>query len=171
MRIRAAAQDDRIAGLEAKCAGIRRYIRAAFVNDADNTKRRAYALDLQPVRTIPGGDDLADRIGQRRNRADTFGDTSDPRIVEREPVHEGSGKTGGFRRRQILAVGSEDRFLRRLDGGCHGEKRAVLLVRAGDGQRSRSSFCLSADGHHQRVDIMALLHGLFRHGSHPSLHV
>ena len=170
LRIRTAAQDNGIARLQAQSAGIRRHVWAAFVYHTDDAERRAHALDLQPIRTIPGGDDFAYRIGQRRHRTDAFGNTGDPCIVEGQPVHEGSGKACTFRRGQIFPVGGEDRIPGCLDGGGHGKQRAVLLVCAGNGQRSRSSFRLSADGDHQRVNIMALLHGLFRHGPHPSLH-
>ena len=62
-RIRAAAQDHRIAGLEAERAGVGRHVRPALVDDADDAERRAHALDLQPVRPVPFGDHLADRIG------------------------------------------------------------------------------------------------------------
>ncbi|MOA21586.1 hypothetical protein D3C78_1420860 [compost metagenome] len=136
LRIRAAAQDDGIARLEAQSTGVRRNIRAAFVDHADDAKRRTHALDLKPVGAIPGGNDFGDRIGQRRNRANTFGNTGDASIVERKPVNERSSKTGALGCGQILPVGGKDRLLRRLDGGGHGEQRAVLLVRAGDGQRS-----------------------------------
>lgn len=111
LRIRAAAQDDRVARLEAERARICRHIRAAFVNHADDAERRAHALDLQTVRAIPGGNDFANRIRQRGNRADAFGNAGDPRIVKRKPVDEGSGKAAIIRCSQIFPVGGKDRFL------------------------------------------------------------
>ena len=46
MRVRAAAQDDGVAGLEAEPAGIGGDVRPAFENDADDAERRADALDV-----------------------------------------------------------------------------------------------------------------------------
>jgi hypothetical protein len=43
--LRAAAQDDRIAGLEAERSSIRRHRRAAFINDADDSERGRDTLD------------------------------------------------------------------------------------------------------------------------------
>jgi hypothetical protein len=71
--IRAAAQDHRIAGLEAERAGIGRHVRAALIDDADDAERRAHAFDLQPVRAVPGGDDRADGIGQFGDGANAVG--------------------------------------------------------------------------------------------------
>ena len=44
MALRAAAQDRRVAGLEAERAGVRRHVGAAFVDDADDADRHAHAL-------------------------------------------------------------------------------------------------------------------------------
>ena len=43
--VRSAAQDDRIAGLEAERAGVRRHRRAAFIDDANHAERGCDALD------------------------------------------------------------------------------------------------------------------------------
>ena len=61
-----AAQDRRVAGFERQPAGVCRDIRPALVNDADDAERHGDALDGEPVRPRPFGEDTADRIGQRR---------------------------------------------------------------------------------------------------------
>ena len=93
-RIRAAAQDHRIAGLEAERAGIRRHVRPALIDDADDAERRAHALDMQAVRPVPCGDDVADRIAEFGDFADAVGHGADARRVELQPVHEGGRKPG-----------------------------------------------------------------------------
>ena len=65
-RIRTAAQDHRIAGLETERAGIRRDVRPALIDDADDAERRAHAFDVQAVRPVPGGNHVADRIAAVR---------------------------------------------------------------------------------------------------------
>ena len=65
MRIRAAAQDHGVAGLERQRTGVGGDVRAALEDDADDAERRAHALDVEAVRPVPFGDDRADRIGKR----------------------------------------------------------------------------------------------------------
>ena len=61
----AAAQDRRVARLEAERAGVRGHVRPALVDHADDAERHAHALDRHAVRARPAIDDGADRIGQR----------------------------------------------------------------------------------------------------------
>ncbi len=68
MRVGAAAQDDGVARLEAKPAGIGGDVGPALEDDADDAERRAHALDMQAVRPVPFGDDGADRVGKLGNR-------------------------------------------------------------------------------------------------------
>ena len=50
---RAAAQDRRIAGLQAQHRGVGRHVRAALVDHADHAERHAHALDRHAVRPRP----------------------------------------------------------------------------------------------------------------------
>ena len=59
--VRAAAQDRRVAGLEAERAGVRRHVRPALVDDADDAERHAHALDLEAVGPRPVCEHAADR--------------------------------------------------------------------------------------------------------------
>ena len=81
--IGAAAQDRRVAGLEAQRARIRRHVRAALVDDADDAQRHAHALDLQAVRPRPLRQHRADGIGQRRDLLEALGHGLDALGVER----------------------------------------------------------------------------------------
>ena len=135
-RIRAAAQDHRIAGLEAERAGVGRHVGPALVDDADDAERRAHALDMQAVRPIPFGNHLADRIGE-------VGDGS-----ERRRPCRGCACGVSFRRsmkaalslpsspfRRSIALASRIRSSLAPDGVGHGDQRGVLALGAGDGER------------------------------------
>ena len=51
-RFRAAAQDRRVAGLEAQPGGVGGHVRARFVNDADHAERHAHLPDLDAGRAV-----------------------------------------------------------------------------------------------------------------------
>ena len=51
--LRATSQDRRIARFQTQRSGIGGHIGATFVDDTDDAKRCAYALDVQTVRAIP----------------------------------------------------------------------------------------------------------------------
>jgi hypothetical protein len=81
--LRAAAQDHRIAGLQAQRARVGRHVRPALVDDADHAERHAHALDDEPVRPRPLGDHAADRIGQRGDLLEPARHGLEPCRVER----------------------------------------------------------------------------------------
>ena len=64
---RTAAQDHRVARLQADAGGIGADIGAALVDHADHADRRGDALDAQTVRPRPVGERTAERIGQLRD--------------------------------------------------------------------------------------------------------
>ena len=68
-RFRAAAQDRRVAGLEAQPGGVRGDVGPRLVDDADHAERHAHHADLDAGRAILEIGDLADGIGQRRDLA------------------------------------------------------------------------------------------------------
>ena len=108
-RIRAAAQDHGIAGLEAERAGIGGDVRPAFIDDADDAERRAHALDMQAVRAIPLGDDLADGIGSSAIGADAIGHAANAVRTSVSRSMEGRGDSPVSRRvLQVERIGGED---------------------------------------------------------------
>ena len=60
-----AAQDDRVAGLQAQRRGVDRHVRPGLVDDRDDAERHPHAPQLQAVGERLAVDHLADRIGQR----------------------------------------------------------------------------------------------------------
>ena len=79
MRIRSAAQDRGIAGLQAKRAGIGGDIGTALIDHANDADRRAHALDRHAVRPLPFLEHFADRIVQPCNHPETLGHRLDAR--------------------------------------------------------------------------------------------
>ena len=102
---RAAAQDHRVARLQADAGGVGADIRAAFVDHADHADRRGDALDAQPVRPRPVGQRAAERIGQQRDVFQALGHRLDARLVQRKPIAECGGAGAGG---EVGGVGGQD---------------------------------------------------------------
>ena len=103
---RTAAQDHRVARLQADAGGIGADIRPAFVDHADHADRRGDALDAQAVRPRPVGQRAAERIGQLRDVLQPFGHGIDARFGQREPVAERGGAAAGG---EVGGIGGKDR--------------------------------------------------------------
>ena len=84
--LRAAAQDGRVAGLQAQRARIAGHVGTALVNDADDAERHAHARDVEAVGPRPARDLGADRIWQRGDFFDALRHGLDAFLIEREPV-------------------------------------------------------------------------------------
>ncbi len=68
-RLAAAAQQHRVAGLQAEPGGVGGHVGARLVDEADHAQRDAHARDLEAVGPAPGLHGLAHRIGQRGDLA------------------------------------------------------------------------------------------------------
>ena len=91
-----AAQDRGIAGFQAQRAGIRRHIRPALIDDADDTERHAHPLDGHAVRPFPGFGDGADRVLERAYGLDRHGDGLDAVGIEGQAVEKSGRHAGAF---------------------------------------------------------------------------
>ena len=124
-RLRAAAQDGGVAGLEAQPRGIRGHVRPRFVDDADHAERHAHAADLDAAsagsaRSVisPTGSGSAAisveavRHRERRSPASSVQPVDERRIV-----------TGGLRGRDVLGIGGEELAPRR--GGSRPPSRSA----------------------------------------------
>ena len=108
-RLRAAAQDHRVAGLQAQRGGIGGHVRARLVDHRDHAERDAHALDQQPVGARLAARDLADRIGQRGDLAQCGDDARHALGIEREAIQHRAGDAGQARPREIVGIRGEDR--------------------------------------------------------------
>ena len=89
---RGAAQQHRVAGLQAQRGGVDRHVRARLVDDRDHAQRDSNLAELEPVGQAAAVDDLADRIGKRGDRARAVRDRGDAGLVERQAVHQRASK-------------------------------------------------------------------------------
>ena len=71
---RGAAQHDRVAGLQAQRRGVDRHVRPRLVDDGDDAERHAHLAHVEPVGEPAAVEHLADRVGQRGDRAHAVGD-------------------------------------------------------------------------------------------------
>ncbi len=103
-----AAQDDRVARLQAQRGRVDRDVGACLVDDRDHAERHAYLAHVEPVRQAPAVDHLADGVGQRRDLAHRARDRTDTRRVEAQPVEQRFADVGFARELHVAGVGRED---------------------------------------------------------------
>jgi hypothetical protein len=102
---RAAAQDHRVARLQADAGGVGADVWAAFVDHPDHADRCGDALDTQTVRPRPVGERTGERIGQQRDVLQARCHGIDARFGQGEPVAEGGGSGAGS---EVSGVGGQN---------------------------------------------------------------
>ncbi len=127
----AAAQDGRIAGLEAQSAGIGGHVGPRFVDDADDAERHAHALEVQPVRLRPVSQHAADRLGQGGDLFQPMRHRFDSGRIESQAVEHRSGKALPLRRIEIALIGGKYVGRRGADGSGGFAERRLLAIRGG----------------------------------------
>jgi hypothetical protein len=68
-RHRGAAQNDRVARLQAQCRGVNRHVRTGLVDDRDHAERHPDLAHLETIGQPAAFDDLADGVRQGRDVA------------------------------------------------------------------------------------------------------
>ena len=153
-----AAQNHRVAGFEAERAGIRRHVRSALVNDADDADRRPHAADFETRWPVPLGHDGADRIRLAGDGTDPLGHAPDPVGGQEKPVeHRGAQTflTAGY---HVARVRLKDDVARGLDRVRRGPERRVLGFRLRLGQNQRGVLCPQPDRAHQLLHVRSRVH-------------
>ena len=107
-RRRRAAQHDRVARLQAQRGGVDGDVRPRLVDDGDDAERDAHLAHVEAVGQALAVDDLADRVGQRRDRAHAVGHRLHARRVEREAVEQRGVEPARAARLHVARVGLED---------------------------------------------------------------
>jgi hypothetical protein len=87
-RRRRAAQQHRVAGLQAERRRVDRDVRPRLVDDGDDTERDADLAHVEPVGEPVALDHLTHRIREGDDRAHTRGHRRDTARVEREAIHQ-----------------------------------------------------------------------------------
>jgi hypothetical protein len=147
-RVRAAAQNRGVAGFQAQRAGIRCDVGAALVDNSNNAKRHAHALDDHAVRPRPGFGNDAYRVFKRAHRLDGFGNAFDAGVVQHQAVEHGAGQAGGFGRGEVFGIGGENPGFLRADRGGHQIQRPVFLGGRRQGQNTGGGARGAADPGH-----------------------
>ena len=106
--LRPAAQDHGVARFEAKSPGVGRNVGPALINDANDTERHAYTLNVQAVRPIPLRRDRSHRVGERDDFFNAACDGFDTLRIESQPIQQGSAQLGNARRGHVSGIGFED---------------------------------------------------------------
>ena len=106
--LRAAAQDRRVARLQAQAAGVRGHVGAALVDDRDDPERHRDAGDLEAVGPLPLGQHAPHRVGEAGDGLEAIGHGLDARRVERQAVEHGAAQPLGPRRLHVLGVGGQE---------------------------------------------------------------
>ena len=81
-----AAQDARVAALEAQPRDVDGDVRARLVDDEQHAQRHAHLLDVEPVRQAPAADDVAHGVLQRGDRAHGRAELEHAPGVQREAI-------------------------------------------------------------------------------------
>ena len=136
----AAAQHADVAALDAQRRGVRRDVRAALVDDGDQTERH---LPLGDGHTVGAGklrECAAHVVGQRRGLADALGHRVDAALRQGETVEHHVGDRA-LRRLHVLGIFAQDIFAVGLKALRHREQQPVLLLGACAADAAPGSFC------------------------------
>ena len=132
-----AAQDDRVARLQAQRRAVDRHVRPRLVDHGDDAERHPQLAHLEAAAKHAAVDLLADRIGQRRDRVDARGHRLDPLRRERQPVAKRLGQPLCALVRQVRSVRGEH-VVRALAQQC-GEARQRRVLRRRRTSRASTS--------------------------------
>ncbi len=141
-----AAQDDRVAGLQAQRGRVDRHVRPRLVDDRDDAERHAHPAHVQSVRQAMPVDHLADRVGERRDLPHR------PRPSLRRATRPGAGGraaprpiAGLARQLHVALVRREDLVHARDQRRGDRLERGVLDGGVGLRERARRALGVSAD--------------------------
>ena len=124
--LRAAAQDRRIARLEAERPCVRGDVRARFVNHADHPERHAHARDVQPIRALPARQLRADRVVEPGDRLEPGGHRLDAHRIQRQAIEQRCPQAALLRRRHVLGVGGQEFALSGAQAVRSGAERPIF---------------------------------------------
>ncbi len=105
----AAAEQDRVAALDAERGRVDGHVGARLVNHRDDAERDPDLAHRDPVRAALHPDDLADGIIEGGDLEHGVGDRGEARRVEAEPIDLRVGEASGARGAEVLFVGGEER--------------------------------------------------------------
>lgn len=164
-RLGAAAQDGRVAGLQAQAGGVDGHVRPRLVDDPDHAQRHAHLADLDARGHIAHVADLADRVGQRGDLAQALDHVVDARRGQRQAVQhrrlQAIGAAGG----EVLLVGVGQLRAGGVQRIGRGQQGAVLLRGGGAREQPRGGAGIAAQAAHIVEDGLGHGLGIWRQGN------
>ena len=158
MALGAAAQDGRVARLQAQPAGVSGDVGPRFVDHADDPQGHPYTRYVEAVGAPPLGQHLAHRIGQRRDLLEAPRHGLDTALVEPETVKHGPGEPLVARRRHVGPVGGEDITLYLLERLGGGQERPVLGLAGCHRQGGGGGLGVGTEALHEGGDVRFPVH-------------
>ena len=131
----AAAQDDRVAALEAQRRGIRRYVRTRFVYHGDYADGHGNLFQQDAAGKLAALERHAQRIGQRIDVEHAVRHARDALFGQRKAIEHCVGKSGFFAGGEIERVLLEDGGFAVQQRAGAGGKRGVARIGGGYGQK------------------------------------
>ena len=105
-----AAQNSRVAGLQAQRGDIDGHVRPRFINHADHSQRHATTFDTQAAIQQTAVNHLADRIRQATHLTHVIGDAAQARRRQRQAIEHRVAQTVGTGVAEVFGVGAQDLF-------------------------------------------------------------
>ena len=137
---RRAAQERRIATLQAKTGGIDGDIGARFVDHAHHAHGHSHLTHLQAIGQRVTAHDFAHWVGQGGDIPQSLGDGCDARRSQSESIDDGRRGARGDRPVDIDAIGIDDALGMEVQGIGHGMEGSVLAL---TGEAAQNYRCLA----------------------------
>jgi hypothetical protein len=142
----AAAQQNRVARLEAETGGVGRHVGPRLVDHADHAERDAHLGDLDAAGPLAGAAHLAHGVGERGDVAQRVGHLRDPLRSQQQAVEERVGQALFAAALHVGLVGRQDLVLGRLQCVGHAVQHAVLRLRRQRAQFARGLLAVGGEG-------------------------
>ncbi|MNS81750.1 hypothetical protein D3C72_1154710 [compost metagenome] len=134
----AAAQDGRVAGLQAQTGRINSHIRPRLVDDPDHTQWHPHLADLNARRPVAHVADRPDRVWQAGHLTQADDHTVDTCRGQRQALEHGRFQAIGAASGQVQLVGGRQLGAGGVQGIGRGLQRTVLLCGTGAGDDAGS---------------------------------
>ena len=125
-RLASAAEDHRVAGLQAEGGGIGGDVGTRLVDDGDDADRHALLENDETVGTAAAADATPDRIGQVGHLAQSADDAVYTLVGQRQAIQHGRHESGLPSGLEVELVGGLDQVTPRINRGGHGTQGAIL---------------------------------------------
>ncbi len=145
-RVRAAAKDHRVAGLQAQRARVGRHVGARLVDDGNHSDRHAHASNQETIRARRLEEHLAHRVVERGDFFHGVGHLEYATLIECEAIDQGFGRSSRARIDHVSRVRADDLALARPQPVGHRTQCGVFCSPIERGELARSGTRPTAHG-------------------------